>query len=110
MLKFSTYDHLRTKRRLANQNLVLYQAAHKRKQFHNFSHKMVQAQLLKFFKKMTTEGMLFPWLEFKESPDIMYVTVRDWETIGELTLSNFEKKNPKKNLESKKHSLRDEAH
>ncbi len=27
---------------------------------------MVKAQILKFFKKKTTEGMIFPWLEFKD--------------------------------------------
>ncbi len=64
---------------------------------------MVKAQIVKFFKKKTTEGMIFPWLEFKDILLTMYVTVRDWETIGELTLSNFEKKKETKNvLESPK--------
>ncbi len=42
------------------------EAAHKRKQFSHFSCKMVQAQLLKFFKKKDNKGMIFPWLEFKD--------------------------------------------
>ncbi len=63
---------------------------------------MVKAQIVKFFKKKTTEGMIFPWLEFKDILLTMYVTVRDWETIGELTLSNFKKKETKNVLESPK--------
>ncbi len=36
---------------------------------------MVQAQLLKFFKKKTTEGMIFPWLEFK---GIVHFEIKIW--------------------------------
>ncbi len=75
---------------------------------------MVQAQLLKFFIKKTKEGMIFPWLEFKDIPlTQVCVTVMDWDTVGEL-ISNFERTPPPlpKNMswEPKKHSLRNEAH
>ncbi len=70
-------------------------AAHEQNQFHHFSRIMVQARLLKFFNKKTTEGMICPWL------DILLTCVRDWDMIGELTFSN---------LRVQKHSLRDEAH
>ncbi len=69
---------------------------------------MVQAQLLKFFKKTTTEGIEFSLIRKTFSWRNVRVTVRDWETKGELTLSNFEKKK-KRILRVQKHSLHYEA-
>ncbi len=46
--------------------------------FSHFSRKMVQAQLLKFFKR--TEGMIFPWLERHSPWQCKKQTNTSWES------------------------------